>query len=80
MWILKSKKVLLTLTAMVLITVGALVIADGDRLRWFAAIIGGLVGCYNIGQGIADGGSKGRTSARQIEVATNEGTESDESL
>jgi len=78
MWILKSKKVLLTLTAMILITVGALMMEDADRLRWFAAIIGGLVGTYNIGQGIADGGSKGRTSAMQIKNDSNERTESDE--
>ena len=78
MWILKSKKVLLTLTAMILITIGALVIQDGEKLRWFAAIIGGLVGSYNIGQGIADGGSKGRTSASQIKSNMNERTESDE--
>ncbi len=64
MWIFKSKKVLLTLTAMVLITIGALVIDDVYRLRWFAAIIGGLVGSYNIGQGIADGYSGGFTSSK----------------
>lgn len=58
MWLLKSKKVILTLTAMIAITVGTLVIEDLERLRWFAGIVGGLVGSYNIGQGIADGGVK----------------------
>ena len=65
MWLLKSKKVILTLVGMILITVGTLAIDDSERLRWFAAIIGGLIGCYNIGQGIADGYSGGLTSATQ---------------
>ena len=65
MWLLKSKKVILTLVGMILITIGTLVISDLERLRWFAAIIAGLIGCYNIGQGIADGYSGGLTSARQ---------------
>ena len=64
MWLIKSKKVILTLTAMVLITVGTLAIEDIDRLRWYAGMIGCLVGCYNIGQGVADGISKGSTSTQ----------------
>ncbi len=64
MWFLKSKKVILTLVGMVLITIGTVTIDDLDRLRWFAAIIGGLIGCYNIGQGVADGYSGGLTSAK----------------
>lgn len=67
MWFLKSKKVLLTLAAMAVITTATLVVSDTERLQWFAAIIGGLVGSYNIGQGIADGRSKGKTSASDTE-------------
>ncbi|MBN1124701.1 MAG: hypothetical protein JXA82_06825 [Sedimentisphaerales bacterium] len=69
MWFLKSKKVLLTLAAMAVITVATLVVSDTERLQWFAAIIGGLVGSYNIGQGIADGWSKGQTSSSDTEEA-----------
>ena len=71
MWLIKSKKVILTLIAMALITIGTITIDDMDKLRWFAAVIGGLIGSYNIGQGIADGCSLGCTSAQKIHRVLN---------
>ena len=63
MWFIKSKKVLLMLTAMIVITIAVLTVSDMQRLQWFAAIIGGMISSYNIGQGIADGWSMGKTSS-----------------
>lgn len=63
MWFFKSKKILLTLSAMVAVTLAFLLISDVDRLRWFTTILAGLVGSFNVGQGIADGWSNGKTSS-----------------
>jgi len=75
MWLIKSKKVVLTLIAMVIITIGTIIIDDLDKLRWFAAVIGGLIGSYNIGQGIADGCSMGRTSTQKTHAVSNTSTD-----
>jgi hypothetical protein len=63
MWFMKSKKVLLTMMAIIAVTVATLTVQDIERLQWFAGIVGGLVGTYNLAQGLSDGLSKGRTSS-----------------
>jgi len=63
MELLKSKKMIVTMTAMVLVTLGTILIGEQTRLEWFVGIIGGMVGAFNVGQGIADGWSQGKTSS-----------------
>ncbi|HPL75692.1 MAG TPA: hypothetical protein PKW18_14120 [Candidatus Sumerlaeota bacterium] len=47
-----SRKLILTITAMVLVTI--VTIVKSDMAAWFVGAIATLVGSYNIGQGLSD--------------------------
>lgn len=62
--VLLSKKVLVSLVGLiagVVVAVGVPLPEGTEEL--LLAVIGSIVGTFNIGQGLADGLSKGRTSA-----------------
>lgn len=61
--LLKSKKMLITLIGIVAVV--ALVFAgkDIETVKWVGGFIAGIVASLNIGQGLADGLSGGKTSA-----------------
>ena len=53
---LLSRKLILTITAMALVTI--VTIVKSDMATWFVGAIAALVGSYNIGQGLSDGAKK----------------------
>ena len=61
--LVKSKKMVISLVG--LASVVALVVLghDMETVKWVGGFITGIVASLNIGQGIADGFSDGRTSA-----------------
>jgi hypothetical protein len=60
--IVKSKKLLLSLVGIAAVV--GLVIAghDLETVKWVGGFVAGIVASLNLGQGFADGLSKGRTS------------------
>ena len=61
--ILKSKKMVALLVGVAAVVVLSLGGTDLETLKWVGGFIAGMVASLNIGQGIADGLSKGKTSA-----------------
>jgi len=61
--ILKSKKMVALLAGVAAVVVLVLAGTDLETLKWVGGFIAGMVASLNIGQGIADGLSKGKTSA-----------------
>jgi hypothetical protein len=61
--ILKSKKMILSLVGLVAVTALVLTNHDMETLKWVGGFITGIVASLNLGQGLADGLSEGRTSA-----------------
>ena len=61
--LLQSKKMVLSLVGIA--AVAALVLAghDLETVKWVGVFIAGIVASLNLGQGLADGLSEGRTSA-----------------
>ena len=61
--LLKSKKMILSLIG--ILAVVGLVLAGNDMetIKWVGGFITGIVASLNVGQGIADGLSEGKTSA-----------------
>jgi hypothetical protein len=61
--LLKSKKMILSLLGIA--AVAGLVLAghDLETVKWVGGFITGIVASLNVGQGLADGLSEGRTSA-----------------
>jgi len=61
--ILKSKKMLISLTGLAVLLSLAVMGRDLETIKWFGAFVTGIVSAFNVGQGLADGISRGRTSA-----------------
>ena len=61
--ILKSKKMVALILGVVAVTALVLAGTDLETLKWVGGFIAGMVASLNIGQGIADGLSGGKTSA-----------------
>jgi len=61
--ILKSKKMVALLVGVAAVVVLALAGTDLETLKWVGSFIAGMVASLQIGQGIADGLSSGKTSA-----------------
>jgi len=61
--ILKSKKMILSILGICAVVVLVLAGHDIETLKWVGGFIAGIVASLNVGQGIADGLSNGRTSA-----------------
>ena len=65
--LLKSKKMLISLVGLVAVVTLVILGHDLETLKWVGGFITGIVASLNLGQGIADGFSEGRTSARATE-------------
>jgi hypothetical protein len=63
MELLKSKKMILSLVGVVAVVALVLAGRDTETVKWVGGFIVGIVASLNLGQGLADGLSEGRTSA-----------------
>jgi len=61
--ILQSKKMIVSLVGLVAVVSLVVLGHDPETVKWIGGFITGIVASLNIGQGIADGFSEGRTSA-----------------
>jgi len=61
--VLKSKKMIFSLLAVVAVLVLVLTGQDMETIKWVGGFITGIVASLNVGQGLADGLSSGATSA-----------------
>ena len=59
----KSKKFVATMLGIVSVVLVQLVGISPDQAKVVTEIIGAIIGTFNVGQGIADGMSKGATSS-----------------
>jgi len=62
----RSKKFVATLLGIVSVVLVQLVGIAPDQAKVVAEIIGAIIGTFNVGQGIADGMSKGTTSSAAV--------------
>lgn len=62
--LLKSKKMLVSLAGLAAVVALVVLGHELETVKWVGGFITGIVASLNIGQGIADGFSDGRTSAR----------------
>ena len=61
--LVKSKKMILSLIGIAAVVGLVLAGHDIETVKWVGGFIAGIVASLNVGQGLADGLSKGRTSA-----------------
>ena len=61
--LLKSKKMIFSLVAVVAVLALVLTGQDMETVKWVGGFITGICASLNVGQGIADGLSQGSTSA-----------------
>ena len=61
--IVKSKKFIISLVGLAAVVALVVLGHDMETVKWVGGFIAGIVASLNIGQGIADGFSEGRTSA-----------------
>ncbi len=61
--VLTSKKLVISLMGIAVVFVLALVGRDTELIKWMGGFVAGIVSTMNVAQGIADGMSKGATSA-----------------
>ncbi|KPK50981.1 MAG: hypothetical protein AMK72_00815 [Planctomycetes bacterium SM23_25] len=61
--LLKSKKMILSLIGIAAVVSLVLAGHDLETVKWVGGFIAGIVASLNVGQGLADGLSEGRTSA-----------------
>jgi hypothetical protein len=62
--LLQSKKMIISLAGLAAVVILVILGHDVETVKWVGGFIAGIVASLNIGQGIADGFSEGRTSAR----------------
>ena len=61
--LLQSKKMILSLAGIAAVVGLVLAGHDLETVKWVGGFIAGIVASLNVGQGLADGLSEGRTSA-----------------
>jgi hypothetical protein len=61
--LVKSKKMILSLVGIAAVVGLVLAGHDIETVKWVGGFIAGIVASLNVGQGLADGLSEGRTSA-----------------
>jgi len=61
--LVKSKKMILSLVGIAAVVALVLAGRDIETVKWVGGFIAGIVASLNLGQGVADGLSDGRTSA-----------------
>ncbi|HUU92255.1 MAG TPA: hypothetical protein VM238_13735 [Phycisphaerae bacterium] len=61
--LVKSKKMILSLLGIAAVVGLVLAGRDLETVKWVGGFIAGIVASLNVGQGLADGLSEGRTSA-----------------
>ena len=64
MGLVQSKKMVISLVGLAAVVTLVILGKDAEMVKWVGGFITGIVASLNIGQGIADGFSEGRTSAR----------------
>ena len=64
----QSKKMVVSLAGLVAVILLVVLGHDLETVKWIGGFITGIVASLNIGQGIADGFSEGKTSARAADV------------
>jgi len=62
--IVQSKKMILSLAGLAAVVALVILGRDLETVKWVGGFITGIVASLNLGQGLADGFSEGRTSAR----------------
>ena len=65
--LLKSKKMVVSVIGLAAVVALVVLGHDLETVKWVGGFITGIVASLNLGQGIADGFSDGRTSARSTE-------------
>ena len=60
---IQSKKFILSLIGLLAILLLLILERDLETCKWFSAFVVGIIGSFNIGQGLSDGLSHGKTSA-----------------
>ena len=60
---LKSKKMIISVLAIVAIVLLVILEKDLETIKWVGGFIAAIAASLNVGQGLADGLSKGQTSA-----------------
>ncbi|MBN2583394.1 MAG: hypothetical protein JXL80_10015 [Planctomycetes bacterium] len=61
--LLQSKKLIVSVLGLVAVVLLVVLDRDLETVKWLGGFVTGIVASLNIGQGIADGFSEGRTSA-----------------
>ena len=61
--LLSSKKSVLSILGLVAIVVLVLMKTEPETLKWVGGFITTILASFNVGQGIADAGSNGKTSS-----------------
>lgn len=61
--IVQSKKMIISLVGLAAVVALVVMGRDLETVKWVGGFVTGIVASLNIGQGIADGFSDGRTSA-----------------
>ena len=61
---LGGRKFVITVIGILAITAMIFTDQEFETIKWFAMFMASIVGAYNIGQGISDGLSNGRTSTK----------------
>jgi hypothetical protein len=59
----QSKKLIVSVLGLAAVVVLVVLERDFETVKWVGGFVTGIVASLNIGQGIADGFSEGRTSA-----------------
>lgn len=65
---LYSKKFILSVLGIVAVCIVALLSRDLELVKWVGGFVAGIVSSMNLGQGLADGLSRGNTSAATVAV------------
>ena len=61
--ILQSKKMVISLVGLAAVVALVILNRDPETVKWVGGFVTGIVASLNIGQGLADGFSEGKTSA-----------------
>jgi len=61
--LIQSKKMIISLVGLAAVVALVILGHDVETVKWVGGFITGIVASLNIGQGIADGFSEGKTSA-----------------
>jgi len=65
----KSKKMIITIAGLVIVGTALFIPGvDQEMIKWFGGFVAGIVASFNVSQGVADGLSRGNTTATSAET------------